>query len=52
MLAAVDSENKIAGIIPANNDVFRACLAGEALDLQLAEIDELAMFIRAGKTGK
>ncbi len=28
--------------IPANNDVFRACLAGEELDLRLAEIDELA----------
>jgi CO dehydrogenase maturation factor len=52
MLAAVDSGNKIAGIIPVNNDVFRACLAGEELDLQLAEIDELAMFIRAGKTEK
>ncbi len=52
MLAAVDNENKIAGIIPANNDVFRACLAGKELDLQLAEIDELAMFIREGKTEK
>jgi CO dehydrogenase nickel-insertion accessory protein CooC1 len=52
MLAAVDSENKIAGIIPANNDVFRACLAGKELDLQLAEIDELAMFIRERKTEK
>ena len=52
MLAAVDNENKIAGIIPANNDVFRACLAGKELDLQLAEIDELAMFIRERKTEK
>ncbi len=41
MLASVD-KNKIAGIIPANNEVFKACLAGEELDLQLAEIEELA----------
>ena len=33
-------KTKIAGIIPANNDVFKACLAGEERDLQLAEIEK------------
>lgn len=41
MLASVERA-KIAGIIPVNNDVFRACLAGEELTLRLAEIEALA----------
>lgn len=51
MLASVD-ENRIAGIIPANNDVFRACLAGKELDLRLAEIDELANVLGGEKEKK
>ena len=40
MLASVD-EDRIAGIIPVNNDVFRAGLTGKELDVCLPEIDEL-----------
>jgi len=48
MLASVD-KTKIAGIIPANNEVFKACLAGDELDLQLAEIEKLAEFLGGGE---
>lgn len=44
MLASVD-KNKIVGIIPADNEVFKACLAGKELDLRSAEIEKLAEFL-------
>ena len=46
MLASLD-KNKIAGVIPANNEVFKACLAGDELDLELVEIEELAKFLES-----
>ncbi len=42
-------KNKIAGIIPANDEVFKACLAGDELDLELVEIEELAEFLEGVK---
>ena len=44
MLESLNS-NKIASVILANTDVFRAGLAGEELDVQLSEIEELAKFL-------
>ncbi|NQE06081.1 Adenylyl-sulfate kinase [ANME-1 cluster archaeon GoMg1] len=44
MLASVD-KNKIVGIVPADNAVFKACLAGKELDLRSAEIEKLAEFL-------
>ncbi|MDI6810768.1 MAG: AAA family ATPase [archaeon] len=44
MLASVN-RNKIAEIIPADNEVFWACLAGKELDLHLPEIEELVEFL-------
>jgi CO dehydrogenase maturation factor len=41
-------QNKVAGVILANMDVFRACLAGEELNVHLAEIEELAKFLFSG----
>ncbi|HIH36710.1 MAG TPA: adenylyl-sulfate kinase [Methanocellales archaeon] len=35
------SKVNVAGAIPANKDVFKACLAGEELDVDLREIEEL-----------
>jgi len=48
MLASVD-KTKIVGIIPASNGVFKACLAGEELNMQLVEIEELAEFLEGVK---
>jgi CO dehydrogenase maturation factor len=44
MLESLD-QNRIAGVIPANNAVFKACLAGEELKMHVAEIEELTMFL-------
>lgn len=49
MLASVERA-KIAGIIPVNNDVFQACLAGEELTVRLTEIEALANVL--GGTGE
>lgn len=48
LLASLD-KNLIAGIIPVNKEVFKACLAGEELDLHLPEIEELAEFLGSDK---
>jgi CO dehydrogenase maturation factor len=48
MLGSLD-HNKVAGVIPANTDVFRACLAGKELDVYLAGIEELAKFLFSGQ---
>jgi CO dehydrogenase maturation factor len=45
-----DSINKPVYFVLNKVDDESKQVAGEELDLQLAEIDELAMFIRAGKT--
>lgn len=50
MLKSLNS-NKVAGMILANTDVFRAGLAGEELDVQLSEIEELAKFLFSGQEG-
>jgi CO dehydrogenase maturation factor len=47
MLESVD-QNKVVGMIPANTDIFRACLAGEEFDVHLGEIEELAEFLFSG----
>ncbi|NQE05386.1 Adenylyl-sulfate kinase [ANME-1 cluster archaeon GoMg1] len=47
MLESVD-QNKVVGMIPANTDISRACLAGEELDMHLAEIEGLAKFLISG----
>lgn len=49
MLESLDHKNKVAGVIPANTDVFRACLAGKELDVHLAEIEELVEFLVSGQ---
>jgi CO dehydrogenase maturation factor len=43
MLESLDqSKVNVTGMIPANKDVFKACLAGEELEVDLREIEELA----------
>ena len=44
MVESLD-QNRIAGVIPANNAVSKACLAGEELKMHVAEIEELTMFL-------
>lgn len=44
LLKAVDS-SKIAAIIPANRELFKASLKGEELDLEIEELTKLAEFL-------
>lgn len=41
MLESLDRD-RVAGIIPSNKDVFKACLVGEELNVELGEIEEIA----------
>ncbi|MFZ2070297.1 MAG: adenylyl-sulfate kinase [Halobacteriota archaeon] len=51
MLESLDqSKVNVAGVVPANKDVFKACLAGEELDIHLPEIEELANKILGGES--
>ncbi len=37
--------NRVVAVIPENKEIFKACLAGKKLDIQLVEIEKLANFL-------